>query len=303
MSHATDFVPLSELRRSSEQLRPRDPADAPPVLFEGRERKFKFRGKLERTLVKKAGEAITSFGLIDEGDRVMVCLSGGKDSYALLDALRVLQRRAPVAFELLAVNVDQGWPGYRPAEIAAFLVREGVPHRMISKDFKTIVEAKLAPDATPCSLCSRLRRGVLYNLAQELGCNKIALGHHADDLIETLVMNMFFSGKLGSMPPKLVSDDGRNTVIRPLALVSEELLVAYADERQFPIIGCACPSCGLPEQKRQVVKRLLGELERDQPGLKHNMLAALRNVRPSHLLDPRLGAVAGSHSGERPDLS
>jgi tRNA 2-thiocytidine biosynthesis protein TtcA len=294
MSQTSDFVSLAELRRS------REPS---PPLFAGRERKFRFRSKLERMLVKKAGEAVAAYALIAPGDRIMVCLSGGKDSYALLDALRLLQRRAPVAFELLAVNVDQGWPGFQPSKIAAFLEHEGVPHRMISKDFKTVVEANLAPDATPCSLCSRLRRGVLYNVAVELGCNKIALGHHMDDALETLMLNLFFSGKLASMPPRLCSDDGRNTVIRPLALAPEALLVAYAAERGFPLIGCACPSCGLPDQKRQVVKRWLAELEHGQPGLKNHMLAALRNVKPSHLLDPCLLALVGSIPGARPDLS
>ncbi len=253
------------------------------------------RDKLQQTIVKKAGRVIEDFDLIHEGDRIMVCLSGGKDSYALLDVLRVLQSRAPISFELLAVNVDQGWPGYEPERIREFLDREGVPHHMVSKDFASIVEANLPPDATPCSLCSRLRRGVLYNLAQQLECSKIALGHHMDDLIETLVLNLFFSGRLATMPPKLRSDDGRNTVIRPLAYVPEELLVEYAAQREFPILSCACPSCGLPDQKRQVVKRMLTGLERENPGLKHQMLAALRNVSPSHLLDQRLLAALGSH--------
>lgn len=246
---------------------------------------------VERAIVKKAGRAVGEFDMIADGDLVMVCLSGGKDSYALLEVLRALQRRAPVRFDLLAVNIDQGWPGYEPEVIADYLRREGVPHRMIAKDFASVVEANLAPDATPCSLCSRLRRGVLYNVAVELGCNKIALGHHMDDLLETLLLNLFFSGRLASMPPVLRSDDGRNTVIRPLALVPEELLIEYARQRSFPIIGCACPSCGLPDQKRQVVKRMLAQLERENPGLKHQMLAAIRNVNASHLLDLELVAA------------
>jgi tRNA 2-thiocytidine biosynthesis protein TtcA len=256
----------------------------------------RYAGKLLRTLVKKAGQAIDDFDLIAGGDRIMVCLSGGKDSWALLDVLRDLQRRAPVRFELIAVNVDQGWPGYEPDRIRAFLEAEGVPHHMVQKDFASIVEANLAPDATPCSLCSRLRRGVLYNLAQHLECNAIALGHHMDDLIETLVLNMFYCGRLASMPPKLRSDDGRNTVIRPLAYVPEQVLIDYAAERQFPILSCACPSCGLPDQKRQVVKRMLAGLEAENPGLKHHMLAALRNVNPTHLLDQSLIAALESRS-------
>lgn len=245
--------------------------------------------KLERAIVKKAGQAIADFDMIADGDRVMACISGGKDSYAMLEVLQVLQRRAPIRFEIVAVNVDQGWPNYRTDVIREYLEGLGVDElHMIDKDFATIVEAHLEPDATPCSLCSRLRRGVLYNLAVELGCTKIALGHHMDDLVETLVMNMFYSGRLASMPAVLHSDDGRNTVIRPLVYVPEEMLIQLAQKRAFPIVSCACPSCGLPEQKRQVIKRLLAQIEGDEPGIKHHMLAALKNVKPSHLLDRAL---------------
>ena len=233
---------------------------------------------------------IADFPMIEDGDRIMVCVSGGKDSYALLDLLLLLQRRAPVRFELLAVNVDQGWPGYRTDLIAEHLTARGVPYRMVRDDFATIVEANVPAAKTPCSLCSRLRRGLLYNLAVELGCQKIALGHHMDDLIETLVLNLFFSGKLASMPAVLRSDDGRNIVIRPLAYVPEAMLVEYAAERAFPLVSCGCPACGLPEQKRQVVKQLLAQLEESDPGVKQNMLAALRNVKTSHLLDAELAA-------------
>ena len=243
---------------------------------------------LSRVLLRKVGQAIADFPMIEEGDRIMVCVSGGKDSYALLDLLIRLQRRAPVGFELIAVNVDQGWPGYRTEVIAAHLEAQGVPYRMVAEDFATVVEANVPAGKTPCSLCSRLRRGLLYNLAAELGCTKIALGHHMDDLIETLVLNMFYSGKLASMPAVLRSDDGRNTVIRPLAYVPESLLAEYAVERAFPLVSCGCPACGLPEQKRQVVKQLLASLEATDPGVKQNMLAALRNVKTSHLLDPEL---------------
>jgi tRNA 2-thiocytidine biosynthesis protein TtcA len=232
------------------------------------------------------GQAISDFSMIAEGDRIMACVSGGKDSYALLDLLLRLQRRAPIRFEVIAVNVDQGWPGYRTDLIAAHLVALGVPHRMVADDFASVVEANVPAGKTPCSLCSRLRRGLLYNLAAELGCHKIALGHHMDDLIETLVLNMFYSGKLASMPAVLRSDDGRNTVIRPLCYAPEELLVEYAEERGFPLVSCGCPACGLPEQKRQVVKEMLRQLEEREPGIKQNMLAALRNVKMSHLLDP-----------------
>jgi len=244
--------------------------------------------RLTRALLRKVGQAIADFPMIADGDRVMVCVSGGKDSYALLDLLLQLQRRAPVRFELLAVNVDQGWPGYRTDLIAAHLAGRAVPHRMVADDFASVVEANVPQGKTPCSLCSRLRRGLLYNLAVELGCQKIALGHHMDDLIETLVLNLFYSGKLASMPAVLRSDDGRNTVIRPLAYVPEAMLVEYAAERAFPLVSCGCPACGLPEQKRQVVKQLLAELEAREPGVKQNMLAALRNVKTSHLLDAAL---------------
>lgn len=242
--------------------------------------------KLLRMICKRVGQLLGDYPtLIEEGDTIMVCISGGKDSYALLDVMLDLQKRAPVRFEMIAVNIDQGWPGYETAAIAAHLESVGVNYRMITEDYAKIVEAKLQPGQTPCSLCSRFRRGVLYNLAQELGCSKIALGHHADDLIETLVMNLFFSGRLAAMPPLLHSDDGRNTVIRPLALVSESLLVDYAAKRQFPVVRCGCPSCGLPAQKRQVIKRLLAELEVDSPQIKTHMLAALQNVVPDHLMD------------------
>jgi tRNA 2-thiocytidine biosynthesis protein TtcA len=244
--------------------------------------------RLQRAIVKKAGRAIADFEMIAEGDLVMACVSGGKDSYAMLDVLRALERRSPVRFEILAVNIDQGWPGYDTATIAAHLERTGVPFRMIDKNFASVVEANLEPGDTPCSLCSRLRRGVLYNLAVELGCTKIALGHHADDLIETLLLNLFYSGRLAAMPAKLHSDDGRNTVIRPLCYVPEAMLVALQEEERYPVVRCGCPSCGLPDQKRQVVKRLLGSLEQAEPGLKHHMLAALQNVKPSQLLDRAL---------------
>lgn len=241
-------------------------------------------------MIKKVGRAIADFEMIEEGDRVMACVSGGKDSYALLDVLCILQRRAPIHFEVVAVNVDQGWPGYDTATIAAHLEQRGVPFHMVNKDFASVVEANLEPGDTPCSLCSRLRRGVLYNLAVEFGCQKIALGHHADDLIETLLLNLFYSGRLSAMPAKLCSDDGRNTVIRPLAYVPEAMLIEYQAETNYPVVRCGCPSCGLPDQKRQVVKRLLASLEESDPGLKHHMLAALQNVKPSQLLDRALQA-------------
>ena len=244
--------------------------------------------RIRRVLLKKVGRAIADHEMIAEGDRIMVCISGGKDSYAMLDVLEQLRRRAPVKFELVAVNVDQGWPGYDTDRIEGHLREAGVEYRMITEDYARIVEANLGPGQTPCSLCSRFRRGVLYRLADELGATKIALGHHADDLIETLVLNLFYSGKLASMPALLTSDDGRHVVIRPLCYVSESTLETYSQLQRFPVVRCGCPSCGLPEQKRQVVKRWLAELEAAEPGIKSNMLGALKNVKPSHLLDPSI---------------
>ncbi len=276
-----DFFPLSRLTRSCPTPARRASQPAAPRADPSR---------LTRLLLRKMGQAISDFSMIAEGDRIMACVSGGKDSYALLDLLLRLQKRAPIRFEIIAVNVDQGWPGYRTDLIAAHLAALGVPHRMVADDIASVVEANVPAGKTPCSLCSRLRRGLLYNLAAELGCHKIALGHHMDDLIETLVLNLFYSGKLASMPAVLHSDDGRNTVIRPLCYAPEELLVEYSQERGFPLVSCGCPACGLPEQKRQVIKEMLRQLEDREPGIKQNMLAALRNVKVSHLLDPAAAA-------------
>ncbi len=253
--------------------------------------------KLLRLMCKKVGQLLGDFpSLIEHGDRIMVCISGGKDSYALLDVMLDLQKRAPVRYEVIAVNIDQGWPGYDTSEIEGHLKECDVEYRMITEDYSGIVEEMLKPGQTPCALCSRFRRGVLYNLAQDLGCTKIALGHHADDLIETLVMNLFYSGRLAAMPPLLHSDDGRNTVIRPLALVPESLLVEYNQSRSFPIVRCGCPSCGLPAQKRQVIKRLLTSLETEDPQIKTHMLAALRNVVPDHLMDTSITRITAKDS-------
>jgi tRNA 2-thiocytidine biosynthesis protein TtcA len=260
---------------------------------------FRFGSKLERAIVRKVGEAVCDYDMIAPGDRIMVCISGGKDSYVLLDALRVLARRSPVRFELVAVNVDQGWPEYETRYIEEHLRAEGVEYRMAQATYAKIVEAKLRPGQTPCSLCSRFRRAYLYDLAVELGATKIALGHqialghHMDDLIETLLLNLFFSGRLASMPPALRSEDGRNVVIRPLAYVSEAETRAFSTERGYQIVRCGCLSCGLPDQKRQVIKRLLLELEQQSPGVKRQMLAALRNVKPAHLLDTDLWKKLG----------
>jgi tRNA 2-thiocytidine biosynthesis protein TtcA len=262
---------------------------------------FRYRDLLEKRIVTRAGRCVGDWGMLAEGDRVMVCCSGGKDSYALLDVLILLRQRAPIHFDLIAVNVDQGYDGYQQEVVEAHLrtrAGAGVEVRMVSADFKSVLEEKLAPDATPCSLCSRLRRGLLYSLASELGATRIALGHHADDLIQTLLLNLFFSGRLAAMPPRLQSDDGRHVVIRPLAYVWEEDLKAYAEDRGYPVVGCACPSCGLPDQKRQVIKRMLAALEQESPGLKQHMLAALGNVKAAHLLDRRLAELLKGRDGD-----
>ena len=253
---------------------------------------FKYGSKLEKRIVQKIGAAVVDYDLISEGDRIMVCVSGGKDSYALLDALLLLSRKSPVQYEIVAVNVDQGWPGYQTEAIKQHLESRGVKYRMVdAHEIAAIVERVLNPEetgATPCSLCSRLRRGVLYGLAKELGATKIALGHHLDDLAETLLLNLFFSGSLRAMPPKLVSDSGEHVVIRPMAYVEERDLTEYAAERRYPVVRCSCPTCGLPDQQRQVVKRMLTSLQSEHDGLKTQMLAAMKNVKPAFLLDRAL---------------
>jgi tRNA 2-thiocytidine biosynthesis protein TtcA len=239
---------------------------------------------LERELLRHAGRAIGEHGLISDGDRIMVAVSGGKDSYALLHLLRTLQARAPVRFELVAVHLDQGHPGYDGRPLEAWLRREGYPYEILREDTYSVVTDKVPAGKTYCSLCSRLRRGILYTAATRLGCTKIALGHHRDDALETLLLNLFFAGKLAAMPARLVSDDGAHVVIRPLIYCPEALLARFAVERGFPILPCNL--CGSQSQaQRRQVKALLARLEAEHPALKQSMLAALGNVVPSHLLD------------------
>jgi tRNA 2-thiocytidine biosynthesis protein TtcA len=251
-----------------------------------------YTDRVARELTRELGRCIGDFSLIADGDRVMVCLSGGKDSYTLLDLLERARKRAPIRFELVAVHLDQGHPGYDGAPLRRWLEERGFPHHIVSEDTYSIVKANVPEGKTTCSLCSRLRRGVLYNVAEELGCTKIALGHHRDDAIETLMLNLMFTGSLGSMPPKLVTEDGRNVVIRPLLYCAEDTIAAYAQERAFPILPCDL--CGSQENlKRKEVKRLLAELESRFPRLRQSMLAALTNVRATHLLDRELWAGLG----------
>ena len=251
---------------------------------------------LERRLGKALSRAITDFSMIEEGDVVMVCVSGGKDSYAMLDLLRRQQARAPVAFTLKVVNVDQGHPGYPAQTLRDWMAREGYDFRMIEEDTYSIVTEKIPAGKTFCSLCSRLRRGILYRAARELGCTKIALGHHRDDVLQTLLLNLFFAGQLAAMPAKLVSQEGQ-VVIRPLVYCAEEDLRDYAQLREFPILPCDL--CGSQDQlQRKIVGRMLDELEAKQPGVKQVMLAATQNVRASQLLDKRLWAALGLQAAD-----
>ena len=248
--------------------------------------------QLQTKLLRLTGEIIGEYGLVEDGDKIMVCLSGGKDSYALLDLLLVLQRRAPIQFDLVAVNLDQKQPGFPAHVLPDYLSRMGVPFHIEERDTYSIVKRLIPEGHTTCSLCSRLRRGHLYRIATELGATKIALGHHRDDIVETLFLNLFYTGKLKTMPPKLRSKDGRHVVIRPLSAVREKDLGRYADLRAFPIIPCDL--CGSQEDlKRKQVKEFLREWERRSPGCTDSIFAALSNVAPPLLLDQRLFDFVG----------
>ncbi|KEF34841.1 tRNA 2-thiocytidine biosynthesis protein TtcA [Deinococcus sp. RL] len=240
--------------------------------------------RLFAPLVKGAAQAITDYRMIEEGDRVMVCLSGGKDSYTLLDILLDLQRRAPIDFEVVAVNLDQGQPGFPQHVLPEYLTRLGVPFHILTEDTYSVVKEKTPQGKTTCALCSRLRRGILYRHARDIGATKIALGHHREDILETLFMNLFFGARLKAMPPKLQSDDGTNVVIRPLAYLAERDIERYAVAKGFPIIPCNL--CGSQENlQRKVVGEMLASWERDHPGRLQNVLRGLTRVTPSHLLD------------------
>jgi tRNA 2-thiocytidine biosynthesis protein TtcA len=258
--------------------------------------------RLQAQLRGSVGKAIADFGMIAAGDRVMVCLSGGKDSYTLLDILISLQRSAPVPFELLAVNLDQKQPGFPEHVLPDYLTRLQVPFQIIEQDTYSVVKRVIPEGRTMCGLCSRLRRGALYRFAAENGCTKIALGHHRDDIVETLFLNLFFGGRLKAMAPKLLSDDGRQIVIRPLAYVAERDIARYARGRNFPIIPCTL--CGSQDNMQRVtIKKMLAEWERDFPGRTESIFSALRHVEPEHLADLRRFDFAGLEARRAADAS
>jgi tRNA 2-thiocytidine biosynthesis protein TtcA len=251
-----------------------------------------YRTPLEQRIAKKATRAITDFGLIEHGDRVMVGLSGGKDSWALIQILDILRQRAPIDFSIVAVNVNSGYTDFRHDLVTSACAARGWECRVEHTTIGAVMDDILDDGETPCSLCARLRRGVLYRLAAEVGATKIALGHHLDDFIETLLLNLLFQGSLKAMPARLVSDSGQHIVIRPLVYVTEAEARAYTQECGLPVIGCCCPACGDLGLKRQRLKRLIAELELEHPDIKQSMIQALGHVVPSHLLDRRLNPVA-----------
>ena len=258
--------------------------------------------KLHKRLRRLVGSAITDFNMIEAGDRVMVCLSGGKDSYAMLDMLRSLQSHAPLQFELIAVNLDQKQPGFPSHVLPEYLTKIGVPFRIIEQDTYSVVKRVIAEGKTTCSLCSRLRRGALYRVASEIGATRIALGHHRDDILETLFLNLFYGGKLKAMSPKLMSDDERHIVIRPLIYCKEKDLVAYAEVEDFPIIPCDL--CGSQKNlQRQVIKDMMQQWDKKFPGRLETMFTALRNVQPSHLVDNVLHDFQGLKVGNKPVIN
>src|SRR5688572_6202344 len=268
------------------------PISMPKAVYEG--------NKLAKRLRRLVGQAVSDYDMIREGDKVMVCLSGGKDSYALLDVLLHLKARAPVSFDIVAVNLDQRQPGFPEHVLPQYLDSRGVPYHIAVQDTYSVVKRVIPEGKTMCSLCSRLRRGVLYRVAGELGATRIALGHHRDDILETFFLNMFHGGKLKAMPPKLVSDDGKHVVIRPLAYCEEADLEEYAELRQFPIIPCTL--CGSQENlQRKHVKAMLREWEKRHPGRVENILRSLQSITPSHLLDRQLFDFAAVAATGHPD--
>ena len=258
-----------------------------PLLPKGRKVAL-IEDKLYKRIKNGVGRAIADFGLIEAGDRIAVAVSGGKDSYTLLHLLEELRRRAPIKYDLVAINIDSGYPGFRADIIEEHLREHGFACHMEKTDHFGIIREKRRPDSSYCSICARLKRGVLYTLAKRLGCNKLALGHHLDDFIETLLLNQFFVGSLKAMAPRMLADNGETTVIRPLVYVEEREIVAFARANRFPVVCCCCPVCGAADQQRRKMKELLRTLERENPSVKRSLLRALANVQPRHLLDQRL---------------
>lgn len=244
--------------------------------------------KLFKNIKNSIGRAIADFGLIQDGDRIAVAVSGGKDSYALLHFLEALRRRAPIRYEIMAINIDSGYPGYRADIVEAHLAQHGFVYHMEKTDHYDIIREKRRPGSSYCSMCARLKRGVLYTLAQRFKCNKLALGHHLDDFVETLLLNQFFVGSLKAMAASMLADNGETTVIRPLVYVEERDLIAYAAVAEYPVVCCRCPVCGVADLQRKRMKALLTSLEQENPHVKRSMLRALANVQPRHLLDRNL---------------
>ncbi len=277
-------------RESFERQREGSPINAPaemPPTARAVHKEAREANKLEKRLLRLAGQAIADYAMIEAGDRVMVCLSGGKDSYGLLDLLLKLKSRAPIDFEIVAVNLDQKQPGFPADVLPDYLARIGVPFRIETQDTYSIVTRVIPEGKTYCSLCSRLRRGILYRVASELGATRIALGHHRDDIVGTFFLNLFYGGKLKAMPPKLVSDDGRHVVVRPLAYVREADLARYAQAKRFPIIPCNL--CGSQDNlQRQEVRKMLAEWDRRHLGRVQTIFNSLSRAVPSHLMDARL---------------
>ena len=269
-------------------------------VFPVRKERLEFN-KLQKRLRRLAGSAIVDYNMIEEGDKVMVCLSGGKDSYTMLDILLGLQKTAPIHFEIVAVNMDQKQPGFPEHVLPEYLASVGVPFHIIEKDTYSVVKEVVPEGKTTCGLCSRLRRGTLYGFANEIGATKIALGHHRDDIIETLFLNMFYGGKLKAMPPKLLADDKRNIVIRPMAYCSEEDIADFAEQKGFPIIPCNL--CGSQENlQRQVIKQMLHTWESLHPGRTETIFSAIKNVIPSQLADVNLFDFVGLKTDPEADV-
>ena len=251
------------------------------------------REKLYKRIKNGVGRAIADFGLIEEGDRIAVAVSGGKDSYTLLHLLDALRKRAPIRYEILAINIDSGYPGYRADIIEEHLARHGFAYHMEKTDHFDIIKEKRRPGSSFCSICARLKRGVLYTLAQRFNCNKLALGHHLDDFVETLLLNQFFVGSLKAMAATMLADNGETTVIRPLVYVEERDIITYSRSEEYPVVCCRCPVCGMADLQRKRMKELLTTLEQENPHVKKSLLKALSNVQPRHLLDPRLSLDDG----------